>query len=108
MWVGDLFGIDLGSFRDRSTGGLGFWAVLAQVGFRILLGSCTGDLRSFEDFFQMFRGSGSESDPKTIRKRSEDDPKTIRRRSEDEPKLVRKRFENDPHKWRENWDRIRK
>ena len=42
MWVGDLFGIDLGSLRDRSTGGLGFWAVLAQVGFRILLGPLHG------------------------------------------------------------------
>ena len=42
VWVGDLFGIDLGSLRDRSTGGLGFWAVLAQVGFRILLGSLHG------------------------------------------------------------------
>ena len=40
-----------------------------------------GDLRSFEGPFQMFRGAGSESDPKTIRKRAENTPKTIRKRS---------------------------
>ena len=58
----------------------------------------TGGLRSFEDPFQMFRGSGSESDPKTIRKRAENNPKTIRKRSPQvagelgkDPKMIPKR-----------------
>ena len=91
-----FFGIDLRSLRDRSTGGLPWdsgqslrrWA---WWGLGSFWDPYTGGLRSFEDPFQMFRGSGSESDPKTIRKRSENDPKMIRKRAEKNPKTIRKR-----------------
>ena len=117
VWFGIVWGsmhvwfrILLGSCLDPCTCGLGIflgsiWDLFGIVprvvwdsgrslrrwGLGSFWDPCTGDLRSFEDPFQMFRGSGSENDPKTIRKRSENDPKTIRRRTENDPKTIRKR-----------------